>query len=71
MTLGSLSLIIWTLIVVTSIKYVNVAMRIDNDGEGCIMALMSLLGVKREQRPLIVAIGLLGAALILPPVRNF
>jgi KUP system potassium uptake protein len=64
MTLGSLSLIIWTLIVITSIKYVNVAMRIDNDGEGGIMALMSLLGVKLGQRPLVVAIGLFGAALI-------
>jgi KUP system potassium uptake protein len=39
-------------------------MRVDNDGEGGILALMSLLGVKREQRPMIVAVGLLGAALI-------
>jgi KUP system potassium uptake protein len=39
-------------------------MRVDNDGEGGILALMSLLGVKREQRPVIVAAGLLGAALI-------
>ena len=62
--LGSLSLIVWTLIVVTSIKYVALAMRVDNDGEGGILALMSLLGVKRERRPTIVAIGLLGAALI-------
>jgi KUP system potassium uptake protein len=50
-TLGSLSLLVWTLIIITSIKYVNVAMRMDNDGEGGIMALMSLLGVKRGQRP--------------------
>jgi KUP system potassium uptake protein len=62
--LGSLSLIIWTLIIVTSIKYVTFAMRIDNDGEGGILALMSLLGVKKGRRPLIVAVGLLGAALI-------
>ncbi|MHB8392096.1 MAG: KUP/HAK/KT family potassium transporter, partial [Acidobacteriaceae bacterium] len=32
--LGSLSLVIWTLIIVTSVKYVTFAMRIDNDGEG-------------------------------------
>ena len=63
-TLGSLSLIIWTLIVVTTIKYVSVAMRVDNDGEGGILALMALLGVKRERRPIIVAVGLFGAALI-------
>jgi KUP system potassium uptake protein len=62
--LGSLSLIIWTLIVVTSIKYVSVAMRVDNDGEGGILALMALLGVKRQRRPVIVAVGLFGAALI-------
>ena len=63
-TLGSLSLVIWTLIVVTTIKYVSVAMRVDNDGEGGILALMALLGVKREQRPVIVAVGLFGSALI-------
>ncbi len=62
--LGVLSLIIWTLIIITSVKYVSVAMRIDNDGEGGILALMSLLGVKRKHRPAIVALGLFGAALI-------
>jgi KUP system potassium uptake protein len=62
--LGSLSLIIWTLIVIASIKYVTFAMRVDNDGEGGILALMSLLGVKRQNRPAIVAVGLFGAALI-------
>jgi len=61
---GSLSLIIWTLIVVVTIKYVTFAMRVDNDGEGGILALMALLGVKRERRPIIVAVGLFGAALI-------
>ena len=62
--LGSLSLIIWTLILITSVKYVGFAMRIDNDGEGGILALMSLLGVKGRHRPVIVAVGLFGAALI-------
>src|SRR6202047_3859420 len=63
-TLGVLSLVIWTLIVVTTIKYVSVAMLVDNDGEGGILALMSLLGVKRQHRPAIIAVGLFGAALI-------
>jgi len=63
-TLGALSLVIWTLVVVTTIKYVTIAMRIDNDGEGGILALMALLGIKRERRPAIVAVGLFGAALI-------
>jgi len=62
--LGVLSLIVWTLIVITSIKYVTIAMRVDNDGEGGILALMALLGVKREKRPAIIALGLFGAALI-------
>src|SRR5580704_10099211 len=62
--LGILSLLIWTLFLITSIKYVLVAMSIDNDGEGGILALMSLLGVKRAKRPAIVMAGLLGAALI-------
>jgi KUP system potassium uptake protein len=61
---GVISLLIWTLIVVTTIKYAGFAMRIDNDGEGGILALMALLGVKRRKRPLIVAAGLFGAALI-------
>jgi len=63
-TLGVLSLVVWTLIIVTTIKYVNVAMRIDNDGEGGILALMSLIGIKRQHRPTIIAVGLFGAALI-------
>jgi KUP system potassium uptake protein len=62
--LGVLSLIIWTLIIVTALKYVVVAMRIDHDGEGGILALMSLLSHKKHRRPVIVAVGLLGAALI-------
>jgi KUP system potassium uptake protein len=63
-TLGALSLILWTLFIVTTIKYVNFAMRIDNDGEGGIIALLALLGVKKQHRPAIVAAGLFGAALI-------
>src|SRR5271170_6521583 len=63
-TLGALSLILWTLLLITTVKYVSFAMRIDNDGEGGILALMSLLGVKKRQRPLIIAVGLFGAALI-------
>jgi KUP system potassium uptake protein len=62
--LGALSLVIWTLIIVTTIKYISFAMRIDNDGEGGILALMSLLGIKLKPRPVIIALGLMGAALI-------
>ena len=62
--LGALSLVLWTLFIVTTVKYVSFAMRVDNDGEGGILALMALLGVKKQQRPIIVAFGLFGAALI-------
>ncbi len=62
--LGALSLVLWTLFIITTVKYVSFAMRVDNDGEGGILALMSLLGVKKQKRPVIVAIGLFGAALI-------
>src|SRR6202035_2599918 len=62
--LGVLSLVLWTLFIVTTVKYVSFAMRVDNDGEGGILALMALLGVKKQQRPTIVAVGLFGAALI-------
>ncbi|HET7490769.1 MAG TPA: KUP/HAK/KT family potassium transporter, partial [Bradyrhizobium sp.] len=62
--LGALSLVLWTLFIVTTVKYVSFAMRVDNDGEGGILALMALLGVKKQRRPTIVAVGLFGAALI-------
>jgi len=62
--LGMLSLIVWTLIVTTSVKYVALIMRADNEGEGGILALMSLLGLKHRERRVIVVIGILGAALL-------
>src|SRR5271165_3379000 len=62
--LGILSLIVWTLVIITSVKYVAVIMRADNDGEGGILALMSLLGIKHGRRPYIITMGMLGAALL-------
>ncbi|MDB5606894.1 MAG: trkD [Bradyrhizobium sp.] len=62
--LGALSLVLWTLFIITTVKYVLFAMRVDNDGEGGILALMALLGVKKHRRPTIIAVGLFGAALI-------
>ncbi len=62
--LGMLSLIAWTLLITTSIKYVAIVMRADNDGEGGILALMSLLGIKHGERSGVIAIGILGAALL-------
>ena len=63
--LGALSLILWTLIIVTSLKYVALALRVDNGGEGGILALMALLRRTRERpQPVVMFIGLFGAALV-------
>ena len=62
--LGILSLIVWTLLITTSLKYVALVMRADNEGEGGILALMSLLGFRQRERTGVIAIGLLGAALL-------
>ncbi len=64
--LGTLSLIIWSLVVIISIKYLALVMRADNRGEGGILALMSLVGARgdRKRRFALVALGLFGAALL-------
>jgi KUP system potassium uptake protein len=62
--LGALSLILWTLIIVTSLKYVALALRLDNGGEGGIFALMALLRRTHGEQPLIMLVGLGGAALV-------
>jgi len=62
--LGLLSAIVWTLIIITSIKYVALVMRADNDGEGGILALMAHLALKGRERPFVVSLGILGAALL-------
>src|SRR5246127_3136985 len=62
--LGILSLVVWTLIITTSLKYVAIVMRADNDGEGGILALMSLLGTKRGERWFVIALGIIGADML-------
>ncbi|WP_298219029.1 potassium transporter Kup [Halothiobacillus sp.] len=65
--LGVLSLIFWSLIIVVSIKYVMFVMRADNQGEGGIMALMSLALQSIKDTPRlrnsIILLGIFGAAL--------
>src|SRR3977135_4511471 len=63
--LGSLSLIFWALIITVSIKYCLIVMRADNQGEGGILALMSLTGADWTGRGrTLIIMGLFGAALI-------
>ncbi|WP_342452404.1 potassium transporter Kup [Pararoseomonas baculiformis] len=64
--LGILSLIIWSLIIVVTVKYVFLVMRADNKGEGGILALMALAqraAVTERGRWLIALVGIAGAAL--------
>jgi KUP system potassium uptake protein len=62
---GVLSLILWSLILVVSIKYLTLVLRADNQGEGGILALMALVLPKRgPQRAVILSLGLFGAALL-------
>ena len=67
---GILSLLIWALLLVVTVKYLWVVMRADNQGEGGILALMALAhrdegALLSPQRlsPLVI-LGLLGAAFV-------
>jgi KUP system potassium uptake protein len=65
--LGVLSLIFWSLLIVVSGKYVVLIMRADNEGEGGILALFTLvqrvMGTADRYTRLIVSLAVLGAAL--------
>ncbi len=67
---GVLSLIVWSLIIIVSIKYIIFIMRADNNGEGGILALLALILQKQRRdsdsfrRKTIIALGLIGAALL-------
>jgi len=66
--LGVLSLIVWSLILLVAVKYVTIVLRADNDGEGGILALTTLVSrsLPREssKRRIAVVLGLFGAALL-------
>jgi len=63
--LGSLSLIFWALIITISVKYCLFVMRADNQGEGGILALMSMTSANwTEGRRMLIVMGLFGAALL-------
>jgi KUP system potassium uptake protein len=69
--LGTLSLIIWTITLQTTIKYVILVLRADNKGEGGIFALFAL--VRRRKKWLVIPAMIGGAALlsdgiITPPI---
>jgi KUP system potassium uptake protein len=65
--LGALSLIIWSLFIVVTLKYVALIMRADNDGEGGTLALASLAhrspGISRRVKMTIGVAAVIGLAL--------
>ncbi|MGB4065472.1 MAG: potassium transporter Kup [Azonexus sp.] len=65
--LGVLSLFLWSLLIVVTLKYVSFIMRANNKGEGGIIALMTLALHKgnpaSRRHKLLIALGLFGAAL--------
>lgn len=60
--LGSVSLVFWTLTLLTTIKYVLIALNADNHGEGGIFSLYTL--VRKNSRYLIIPAIIGGAALL-------
>jgi KUP system potassium uptake protein len=67
--LGILSLILWSLILIVSLKYLAIILRATNRGEGGILALMALAFPKHapgtgRRRAVLVSLGVFGAALL-------
>jgi KUP system potassium uptake protein len=66
--LGIVSLIFWALMAMVSLKYVIFVLRADNDGEGGILALLSLVAADQVARglklPVLVLLGVIGASLL-------
>jgi KUP system potassium uptake protein len=67
-TLGVVSVIVWSLVLIVSFKYAILIMRADNRGEGGIVALLALLDVRHAARGSwrgsLMIVGLIGAALL-------
>jgi KUP system potassium uptake protein len=66
--LGIVSLIFWALMMMVSLKYIIFVLRADNDGEGGILALLSLVAAdqvaKGARLPALVLLGVVGASLL-------
>ncbi len=62
--LGVLSLILWSLILIISVKYLILILRADNRGEGGILALATLVSEVVRRGKFVFLLGLFGAALL-------
>lgn len=64
--LGVLSLVLWSLILVISVKYLTLIIRADNDGEGGVLALLALLKRHHASLPSLFGItAIIGAGLLI------
>jgi len=64
--LGVISLLIWTILLIVTVKYVLFLLRVDNRGEGGILALYTLTRLAIGRRSYgVLALGIAGAALFL------
>ncbi|AUX80083.1 potassium transporter Kup [Sinorhizobium fredii] len=62
--IGLISLVIWTLTIIVTIKYVILLLRADNNGEGGTLALLALLMKKGTRYPVLMFFtGIFGASL--------
>jgi KUP system potassium uptake protein len=62
--MGILSMILWELLIIVTVKYVFFLLRADNRGEGGILSLMALVQKAGMNRPiLLLSLGVIGAAL--------
>ncbi|MEO7166263.1 MAG: potassium transporter Kup [Chthoniobacterales bacterium] len=61
---GVLSLIVWSLIIIISVKYLILILRADNRGEGGILALATLVSEVVKRGKYLFLLGLFGAALL-------
>ncbi|MEI8155199.1 MAG: KUP/HAK/KT family potassium transporter, partial [Hyphomicrobiales bacterium] len=65
LVLGVLSLILWALVIVVTIKYVLVLLRSDNNGEGGTLSLTALATRALGRRSYLLLLGVIGAAMFL------
>lgn len=62
LAVGAVSCVIWTLTLTTTVKYILITLRADNNGEGGIFSLFSLV---KRQRKWLVVIAIIGGAMMM------
>lgn len=60
--IGAVSCVIWTLTLATTVKYILITLRADNNGEGGILSLYSLV---RRQKKWLIGVAVVGGAMMI------